>query len=230
MSAPRAIVIPAVKRHTATVICLHGLGDSGAGWSFLAENWRRRGRFEDVSFIFPSAPSIPITVNMGMQMPGWYDIVNFDTLNRSDDEAGILKTRDYVHGLIRQQIADGIPAKRIILGGFSQGGAVSLFSGLTFTERLGGVFGLSCYQLLDSKFNSLRAETGDHKPPVFMGHGQADPLVRCDWGRETSERLKKNGFEVDWNEYPGLPHSAAPEEIDQLEAWVGKRLADEPKV
>lgn len=166
---------------------------------------------------------------MGMQMPGWYDIKSFDTLNRSDDEPGILRSRAHIHDLINQQIQDGIPARRIILGGFSQGGAVSLFSGLTFTERLGGVFGLSCYQLLDSKFNILREETGNNKPPVFMGHGQDDPLVRCDWGRQTAKGLRDRGFEVVFNEYPGLPHSAAPEEIDQLEAWVAARLADEPQ-
>lgn len=157
------------------------------------------------------------------------DIISFDTLNRSDDEIGILRSRSYVQSLISEQIKDGIPARRIILGGFSQGGAVSLFSGLTFTERLGGVFGLSCYQLADAKFNSLREETGNKRPPVFMGHGQIDPLVRCAWGKQTAEGLRKKGFEVNWNEYPGLEHSAAPEEIDQLGSWIEARLADEPQ-
>ena len=170
---------------------------------------------------------------MGMQMPGWYDILSFDTLNRSDDEAGILRTRNYLHSLINQQVADGISPSRIILGGFSQGGAVSIFSGPTFRERLAGVFGLSCYQLLPEKFDSLMAETGTEgkirqRPPLFMGHGQEDPLVKIDWGRQTAEGLRKKGFDVEWHEYPGLPHSADPKEIDELEAWVTKRLADAP--
>lgn len=229
MAAPRTITIPplSTSTHRATLICLHGLGDTGAGWSFLAENWRRRGKFPDVSFVFPSAPAIPITVNMGMKMPGWYDIKDFDSLNRSDDEVGILRTREFVRGLIRGEMEKGIPARRIVLGGFSQGGAVALFSGLTFEERLGGVFGLSCYQLMEGKFVELRRETGEQMPRVFMGHGREDPLVRCEWGRRTAEGLKQRGIEVDWNEYEGLVHSAAPEEIDHLEAWVEKRLGEE---
>ena len=258
MTTPRAIVIPALKKHTATLICVHGLGDRGAGWTFLAENWRRRGKFEDVAFVFPSAPSIPITVvsrhvcvpsidhraatrhqilmltfiqNMGMEMPGWYDIKNFDTLNRSDDEPGILRSRGYLHSLINQQVADGIPPSRIILGGFSQGGAMAIFSGPTFRERLAGVFGLSCYQLLPEKFDSLMAETGTEdkirsKPNIFMGHGMDDPLVKVDWGEKTAEGLKEKGFEVEWHTYPNTPHAVDPKEIDALEAWVTKRLDD----
>ena len=234
MTTPRAIVIPAVKKHTATLICVHGLGDSGAGWTFLAENWRRRNKFEDMAFVFPSAPNIPITVNMGMQMPGWYDILNFDTLNRSDDEPGILRSQRYLHSLINQQVADGIPPSRIILGGFSQGGAVSLFSGPTFRERLAGVFGLSSYQLVPEKFDTLMAETGTEgkirqKPPIFMGHGEADPLVKFEWGKKTAEGLKERGFDVEFHSYPGLPHSADPKEIDALEEWVTKRLEEAPK-
>jgi hypothetical protein len=87
MAGRQAIVIPALKKHTATIIMAHGLGDSGAGWVSLAENWRRRGKFEDVKFIFPNAPNIPITINMGMRMPGWYDIVR-----RRDDVRSPLPT------------------------------------------------------------------------------------------------------------------------------------------
>lgn len=135
-----------------------------------------------------------------------------------------MRSRQYLHGLINEQIKAGIPAQRIILGGFSQGGAMSLFSGLTFTERLAGVFGLSCYQLMPGKFAELSKETGNHKPPVFMGHGTADPTVKFEWGKMTAEGLKKAGFDVDWNEYPGLPHSADPREIDALEKWVIQKL------
>ncbi|TKA54404.1 Acyl-protein thioesterase 1, partial [Friedmanniomyces simplex] len=88
MSTAAALVVPAIKRHTSTVIVAHGLGDSGAGWMFLAENWRMRNKFEETKFVFPNAPQIPITVNMGMRMPGWYDIADFgDLANRSEDEA-----------------------------------------------------------------------------------------------------------------------------------------------
>lgn len=116
--------------------------NSGAGWMFLAENWRRRNKFEEVSFIFPSAPSIPITINMGMRMPGWYDILSLSDINqRSEDEAGIKRSMEYFHGLIKQEMDKGIPSNRIVIGGFSQGGAMSLLSGLTSPNKLGGIFG-----------------------------------------------------------------------------------------
>ena len=152
--------------------------------------------------------------------------INFDSLNRTDDEPGIMKSRQFLHGLINEQITAGIPAQRIILGGFSQGGVMSLFSGLTFTDRLAGVFGLSCYQVMAQKFKQLHEETGSHKPLVFMGHGEEDPLVRFEWGKMAMEALRSAGFDVNWNTYPDLPHSAAPEEIDALEKWVEARLAD----
>ena len=144
-----------------------------------------------------------------------------------------MRSRNYVHSLINQQIADGIPSNRIVLGGFSQGGAMAIFSGPTFRERLAGVFGLSCYQLLPAKFDTLVAETGTEgtirsKPPMFMGHGEADPLVKVEWGKQTADGLKAKDFDVEWHTYPGLPHSADPAEIDALESWIGKRF-DETK-
>ena len=106
---------------------------------------------------------------------------------------------------------------------------MSIFSGPTFRERLAGVFGLSCYQLVPTKFDALVAETGttakiESKPPIFMGHGDSDPLVKPAWGRETAERLKSKGFDVEFRSYPGLEHSADPQEIDHLESWISKRL------
>jgi len=131
-----------------------------------------------------------------------------------------------LHSLINEQIKAGIPSQRIILGGFSQGGAMSIFAGLTFKERLAGVFGLSCYQLMDKKFDSIHEESGSQKPPVFMGHGKQDPVVKFDWGQMTAEGLKRRGFKVDWHTYNGVPHSVAPEEIDELERWVTARLKE----
>ena len=129
---------------------------------------------------------------------------------------------------MNQETADGISSKRIILGGFSQGAVTSVFSGPTFRAALGGVFGLSAYPILQQKFESLWAEAGKHRPPMFLAHGEADPLIRFDWGKKNADLMKERGFEVEWHSYPGLPHSAAPEEIDALETWVTKRL-DETK-
>ncbi|KAF2430392.1 acyl-protein thioesterase 1 [Tothia fuscella] len=230
MSGKAALVVPAIKRHTATVIVAHGLGDSGVGWLWLAENWRKRNKFEEVKFVFPNAPNILITVNGGMRMPGWYDIVgqrdysdtSLSALSQAEDAPGITRSQTYFHGLINEEIAAGIPSNRIVLGGFSQGGAMSLFAGLTCSEKLAGIFGLSSYMLLQGVFKEKIAAAGgaNNSTKVFMGHGDADQVVRYEWGKLTAEKLKEWGHDVEFKTYPGLPHSADPEEIDDLEAYL----------
>ncbi|PMD60807.1 putative acyl-protein thioesterase 1 [Hyaloscypha bicolor E] len=240
MPPPTALIIPAVKRHTATVIMAHGLGDSGVGWVGLAENWRRRQKFEEVKFIFPNAPTIPITVNGGMRMPGWYDIVrrssstNFSDLQAQSDEAGITRSQSYFHSLISSEIQSGIHSSRIILGGFSQGGAMAIFSGITSKEKLGGIFGMSCYLLMYNKVESLLpTEGGNKETRIWMGHGDSDPLVRPEWGQATARKLKDMGFGVELKMYRGLEHSADPEEIDDVEKFLNESippLGDQPSL
>ncbi|OGE48607.1 hypothetical protein PENARI_c027G11889 [Penicillium arizonense] len=234
--APRApFVVPALKKHTSTVIMAHGLGDSGAGWMALAQNWRRRGKFDETAFIFPNAPDIPISVNFGMSMPGWYDIVklgrdlDFEESVRSQDEPGILRSRDYFNTLIKEEMDKGIKASRIILGGFSQGGAMSVFTGLTSPEKLGGVFGLSCYLLLSDRIkNYLPEEWANNKTPFFLGHGLDDDIVPFQFGKKSAEILKEIGVEdVSFNPYGGLGHSADPSEIDDLEKFLEKHIPAE---
>ncbi|KAL5118188.1 hypothetical protein ACEQ8H_003860 [Pleosporales sp. CAS-2024a] len=222
----RPLIVPALKRHTATVIVAHGLGDTGAGWIFLAENWRRRSKFEEVQFIFPSAPSIPITLNMGMRMPGWYDIKSLSTLDdREEDETGIIRSRDYFHSLIDQEVAKGIPADRIVIGGFSQGGAMSLLSGVTYRSQLGGIFGLSCYLLLQKKMaDMIPADSPNQNTPIFMGHGDADQVVAHKWGQKSADVLTAHGYKVDFRTYKGLVHSADDSEIDHLEAYLNQQI------
>ncbi|KAJ9500292.1 hypothetical protein H2202_004087 [Exophiala xenobiotica] len=227
MAGRHALVVPALKKHTATIIMAHGLGDSGAGWVSLAESWRRRGKFEDIKFIFPNAPNIPITVNMGMSMPGWYDIAEFSDLNQQQDERGILRSRATFTKLITDEIAAGIPSNRIVLGGFSQGGAMSIFTGVTTPHKLGGVFGLSCYLVLADKVKEFAKEANEvnRDTPFFMGHGDRDEVVKYKWGQHTAEVLRKElGHKVEFKTYRNLPHSAAPEEIDDLEEFIKQCL------
>ncbi|KAG9946802.1 Phospholipase/carboxylesterase, partial [Aureobasidium melanogenum] len=220
-----AIVLPAARRHTSTVIVMHGLGDSGHGWSFLADMWK--GKFEETSFIFPHAPEIPISVNMGMRMPGWYDIMSFDDIQQHEDEAGITRSQAYIHSLIAKEIEKGIPSERIVLGGFSQGGAMSLMSGVTAPTRLGGIFGLSCYLLLRGKLRDMiPSENPNKQTPIFMGHGDVDPVVQYAWGQATAKTLQEWGWNVDFKTYKGLPHSAAPQEINDLERYIKERVPD----
>ena len=224
---------PAVARHTATVIFVHGLGDSGHGWASAVENWRRRSKLEQVKFILPHAPSIPITCNGGMRMPGWYDIVSLDgtpeSLRENEDEAGIKDSQEYFHGMIQQEIDSGIPADRIVLGGFSQGGAISIFSGLTAKVKLAGIVGLSAYLLLSSRFKEQLPNPELNKDtPIFMAHGTHDVVVPTAMGILSRDLLKDSGYDVTMRTYPGMGHSACLEELDDVEAFLEARLPPLP--
>jgi predicted esterase len=147
---------------------------------------------------------------MGMRMPGWYDIKSLSTLDdREEDETGIFKSRDYFHSLIDEEIAQGIPANRIVIGGFSQGGAMSLLSGVTYKNQLGGIFGLSCYLLLQKKIKDMiPTDNPNQHTPIFMGHGDADQVVAHKWGKKSADVLTEHGYKVDFRTYKyGLCHS-----------------------
>lgn len=136
-------------------------------------------------------------------MPGWYDIKNLgDLASRDEDEEGIVKSRDYFHSLIDSEIAKGIPANRIVIGGFSQGGAMSLLSGVTYKSQLGGIFGLSCYLLLQKKIKEMiPADSPNQATPIFMGHGDADPVVAYKFGSLSAKELTNHGYKVDFRTY-----------------------------
>ncbi|KAM5455171.1 putative lysophospholipase [Microsporum audouinii] len=235
MASKAPYIVPAIKRHTATVIMAHGLGDTGAGWMMVAQNWRRRGLYDEVSFIFPNAPSIPITVNFGTSMPGWYDIkslsssLSMEEFFAQRDEAGILKSREYFNTLIKEEIDKGIKPSRIIFGGFSQGGAMALVTGLASPVKLGGIFGLSCYLPLSPEQlkKHIPDEWPNQKTPVFMGHGDVDQVVKFQYGQKTVDILEDMGVEVEFKEYPGLGHSGDPDEIEDLEKFLDRLIPDE---
>lgn len=140
---------------------------------------------------------------MGMRMPGWYDIKSLSTLtDREEDVDGIAKSRDYFHSLIDQEVAKGIPANRIVIGGFSQGGAMSLLAGVTYKSQLGGIFGLSCYLLLQKKIKDMiPTDTPNQNTPIFMGHGDSDNVVAYKYGQASADELKKLGYTVDFRTY-----------------------------
>lgn len=201
------LVFPAASRHTATVIFVHGLGDTGHGWASAVENWRRRQRLDEVKFILPHAPQIPISVNMGMRMPGWFDVKQLggdvNTLVRSEDTEGIKRSQQYFHNLIQEEIDAGIPSERIVLGGFSQGGAMSILSGLTCKSKLGGIIGMSSWLLLSQSFAGMVSPTdANRQTPIKMFHGDADPIVNIQRAKLSVDLLKELGYDVTWKVYP----------------------------
>ncbi|KAI6781627.1 Acyl-protein thioesterase-like protein [Emericellopsis cladophorae] len=227
------LVLPATSRHTATVIFIHGLGDTGHGWADAVEQMKRsRNRLDEVKFILPHAPTIPITMNGGFPMPGWFDIkalgYSVDSLGAKsvdEDRPGILRSQEYFHGLIQEEINAGIPSERIILGGFSQGGAMSILSGLTASVKLGGIVGLSSWLLLSQSFKDLVPASNINKAtPVLMGHGDIDPLVRFPLAQDSEKTLKDLGYDVTMKVYRGMEHSACLEELSEVEAFLAKQL------
>lgn len=231
MSYP-AVRVPAKKVHTASIIFLHGLGDSGHGWSFLSDEAARSNKLQHVKFIFPHAPQQPVTLNMGMKMPSWYDIKELSNIQAKQDEPGVLKSIERLRQIIAEEVQAGIPTDRIIIGGFSQGCAVSLATSAVFDKPLAGVIGLSGYLPIRDTIVSYAVDNKldviNKKTPYFLGHGTADPVVQFQYGKLSRDVLiNQLGREnVSWNEYPGMEHSACPEEIDALLKFAEKALPE----
>lgn len=214
------VEIESGRNPTGAVIWLHGLGADGHDFApivpqLVAPNER------PLRFVFPHAPVRPVTVNGGMAMRAWYDILGFDR-GVPQDETGIRASSTAVGELIRRENARGIPTHRIVLGGFSQGGAISLFAGPRYPERLAGVMGLSCYMLLEDTLPAERTRA-NYPTPFFLGHGDQDPLVDIRRGAEARQLLEAGGYPVEWHAYP-MPHSVCPQEVLDIAAWLRKIL------
>ncbi len=173
-----------------------------------------------VRYVFPNAPRMPVTINQGLLMRAWYDVAGFGV--RDQDESGIRRSAEWIDELIGREAARGVPANRIVLGGFSQGGAMALFAGLRYPEALAGVMCLSGYLLLP---DALDAEASDanRSVSIFQAHGTADPMVPLALGQGTREGLEQAGYEVDYHEYP-MPHSVCHDEVRDIGDWLAEVL------
>lgn len=222
MSYP-ALRHPAKVAHTATVIFLHGLGDSPLGWSFFAEEAVRQNRLQHVKFVFPAAPNQPVTLNFGMTMPSWYDIKELGNVIGQQDEDGIFASVDRVKQMIKEEINAGIPANRIVIGGFSQGCAISLATSVLYDTTLAGVVGLSGYLPLHDKLVSLKSSANDNTP-YFLGHGTADQVIKFEYSKLTRDYLKtKYGrTNVEWHSYENMVHTANDAEIEDVFKFLEK--------
>ncbi|MFH0934931.1 MAG: carboxylesterase [Pseudomonadota bacterium] len=209
-----------------SVIWLHGLGADGSDFVPVAEAMHLPAT---VRYIFPHAPMRPVTINGGFVMRAWYDILASadsaeisDNIGRMEDGAGILASQAEIEKLIAQERQRGIAAGHIFLAGFSQGGAVVLHSGLRHAERLGGIIALSTYLPLagSTAAEMSAAATGT---PIFMAHGQYDPVVPYTLGKDSCGKLRQLGHAPEWHEY-AMPHSVCQEEIDDIEKWLTQRM------
>jgi len=208
------------RNPTGTVLWLHGLGADGHDFAPIVPQLVGPDE-RPLRFIFPHAPVRPVTINGGMAMRAWYDILGF---NRGipQDEVGIRQADAAVRELIARENARGIPSKRIVLGGFSQGGAISLYSGPRYPERLAGIMGLSCYLLLEDSLPAERTRA-NYSTPVFLAHGNQDPVVDVRRGAEARQLLEAGGYPVEWHAY-SMPHSVCPQEVADIAAWLRKIL------
>ncbi|HVI58621.1 MAG TPA: alpha/beta fold hydrolase [Luteimonas sp.] len=220
-------MLDAIERDTGpsprhSVIWLHGLGADGSDFVPILPELVRPG-WPPVRFVFPHAPVRPVTINNGVPMRAWYDIREADLANRAD-EAGVAASVQQVEELIAREQARGVPASRIFLVGFSQGGAITLAAGLRRVEPLAGLVALSTYVPAAHRAAAALA-AGATAQPVFMAHGTQDPVVPFRAGEQSQALLRELGFAVDWHAY-AMPHSVCLEEIRDLGDWLEARLAE----
>jgi len=215
-----AITIETGANPDASVIWMHGLGDDGNGWSEVVPALNLPQSLA-VRFIFPHAPVIAVTINNGMRMRAWYDIRQANLSERADLE-GVRTSQAHVDALIAREVSRGIAARRVILAGFSQGGAIALYAGVRYAERLGGVIGLSTY-LVGFDRVAAEASAANRDVPIFMAHGTLDGVVQLAWAERSRDALRAGGWDVEWHTYP-IEHSAVIDEIVAVGKFIVKVL------
>lgn len=206
---------------TASVIWLHGLGADGNDFAPIIPELDLSG-CPGIRFTFPSAPSMPVTVNGGYVMPAWYDIIGRD-LTDQEDAAGIQKSAAAIIKLIEHEASRGIAYENIVLAGFSQGCAMVLHIGLRFPHKLAGIIALSGYLPLAMSVN-LEKHSANQTTPIFMGHGEYDSVVIPERAQASCALLEKMGYQVNWNEYP-MEHSVNHEELADISRFLQEVLA-----
>ncbi len=214
------IEVQTAAKPNAAVIWLHGLGADGHDFEPIVPEIVRPGA-RAWRFIFPHAPVRPVTINGGMAMRAWYDLKGLDR-RAVEDVAGFRDTDAQIRQLIAREGERGIPANRLVLAGFSQGGAASLYTMPRLPEKLAGVMALSCYLPQEGRLSAERAAAND-ATPIFMAHGQGDTVLPMALGAQSRDFLRSQGYSVEWHDYP-MPHAVCAAEIADIREFLFRVL------
>ena len=203
---------------TGSVIWLHGLGADGHDFEPIVS---QLGLPRSVRWVFPHAPHRPVTINGGMSMRAWYDILSLDRRG-PEDEKGIRASAKAVGAMLATEVGRGVPEEKIVLAGFSQGGAIALHVGLRYPKRLAGVVALSTYLPLASTLGAEKSDAGQ-QTEIFLGHGLLDPVIPPFFGEASKNALEEQGYRVGWNTYTA-EHAVCPEEVRDIGTWLRGRF------
>lgn len=215
-----SVTIEPKEKAIASVIFLHGLGADGHDFTPIVPQFNHLTNLP-IRFIFPHAPMRAVTINNGYVMRAWYDIYALDRSTKEDIE-GISASASAIEQLISAELAKGIRAHKIILAGFSQGGAIAIHTGLRYPAQLGGIIALSTYIPVHDQL-AHEIHDANRQIPIFLGHGIQDPLIPIQWGEMTYKRLHALNYHVAWHKY-NMPHSVCPEEITDIGKWLKLQL------
>lgn len=214
MQLPETVEATTGENPVGSVIWLHGLGADGHDFEPIVPELRLPPSLP-LRFVFPHAPVRSVTINGGMAMRAWYDILSLDSKGRADAK-GVEESTALLEALVDREVERGIVADKIVIAGFSQGGAIAINAAVRASRRLAGLMALSTYIALPGE---LEASAGHRDLPVFMAHGRFDPMLPMQWGRASADKLGEAGYNVEWHDYP-MAHAVCADEITDIRSWL----------
>jgi phospholipase/carboxylesterase len=216
-----ALEIETAPNPDTAVVWMHGLGADGHDFEPIVPELGLPAR-PGIRFVFPHAPLRPVTINQGHVMRAWYDVRALAGVRR-EDEAGVRQSARQIEALVERERQRGIAPRRLVLAGFSQGGAMALHVALRYSERLAGILALSCYLPLAGTL-ATEAAPANRDVPIFWAHGVHDPMLPLAMAEQGREQVAALGYRIEWHQYP-VPHSICADEIADVARWLGRVLA-----
>ncbi len=220
MDTAETVELGGGEKPDGTVIWLHGLGADGHDFEPIVAELDLDEQ-ADLRFVFPHAPVRPVTINAGVPMRAWYDVISLDRAG-PQDEAGIRDSAATLQRLIEREHDRGVDYDRIVLAGFSQGGAIAIHTAMRFPEKLAGLMALSSWMPLEATIDREVMQSPESQPrdlPVLMAHGSFDPMLPISEGQNARDIMQKAGFDVQWHDYP-MAHAVCAEEIAEIRSWL----------